>query len=951
MQTRLEASDRATLAPFTGRNAELSSLETAVREAATGAGRMVLVVGEAGMGKSRIIHELRERVRHTDARVLLGRCRSYGGVSPYLPIVEFLRDIIGAAPDEDGNQLAAKIRRIDSSLEPFLPLYLHLLSARSEAYPVPRHLQGEDLHAAMVDAVIAMVMTAARQSPLLLLLEDWHWADNASREVLQRLAEIVDSLPIAIIVATRPEPAVLAELGSLGTIVQLGALERSSTAILMTALLDADRIGDALVAGVHDRTGGNPFFIEQVVHTLHEEGAIVTKGGETTLTRDIESLRLPDTVQAVIRARIDRLDGDSREVLRIASVIGREFGRTVLVAAVPREIDTLRALERLRNAALVQQVHVVPEPVYRFKHVLTQEVAYGSLLAHQRQAAHGAIGQALEREAGHVDDLAETLAHHFGQAESWAAAVKYGTRAAERLSALSQYANALAMFERLQTWVSHLPDDAARRDVMADILLEQERLCETLGQRERQQQIIDELISLLAPHGASSRLAEAYVRQGDLLTLLKRFDAADRALNTVLRLSRDGGDKVLERNALRSLGLLRWHQDRHRDALAIAETTLEINRSLGDDLAAAGDLSNIGNILRGMGELDRARAVFEEALEMPALQRDPTLMPSIMHNLALVHRASGDLDLALDYLQRADDLRREKLLPLGRAIHLTTIAHIHLQQGDADKALQIYRQAVELSRRSRHADGLAQSLRLLGELQFGLQQDDVAAVANLLEAATLFAQLEDHAAEAQAWTQVAAGRERLGDWAPARESWTEVRRLRQTLGDRKGELDALEGFARAARRDQEQAVAITAFEDALAMANALGEQAREAALHNTLGILEWERGRYLDALGHYESGLRLCRTIGDRTHEGLMLNSMGVTLARLQRHEEARTVLEDSVALTRETGERLLEAHALTALGDVSLHLGRPETARECHGAAAALRRTFDRNTTDLQKG
>lgn len=938
IHTRLEAADGAALAPFTGRGAELATLEAVVTDARRGAGGVVLVVGEAGMGKSRIVHELRERIRTSNTRVLLGRCRSYGGVSPYLPIVEFLGDILGAGGPSGADSVVAGVRELDSSLEPFIPLYLHLLSIASDEFAVPRHLQGEHLHAAMLEAVIALVMSAAQRAPLLLLLEDWHWADDASREVLQRLVEVVDSLPIAVVVAARPEPGVLADIGSKGRVVQLGPLGPSATMKMLCALLGADRIGEDLVAQLHERTGGNPFFLEEVAHTLREEGAVVAAGGETKLTRDLESLELPDTVQAIVRARIDRLDGAAREVLRIASVIGREFSRGLLLPAVPREIDTPRALERLRVAALIQQVRVVPEPVYRFKHVLTQEVAYGSLLEHQRKTAHGDIGRALEGDAGdHVDEQAERLAHHFGQAEAWEDAVKYGRRAAERLRALSQFANALTVLERVQEFARHLPDTPERRAWIADVLLDQERLCETLGHRLRQQEIITQLIALLAPHGASSRLAEAYLRQGDLLTLLKRFDAADRALHTVVRLSRDGGDKVLERNALRSVGLLRLHQERHAEALPIAEKTLELSRELGDESGAIGDLSNIGNILRALGEYERGRLVLEEALALPAAAGDPGRTGTVLHNLANVHRAVGDIDRALECLHRADDAMRLSLMPIQRSFHLTTIAHIRLQQGDVDAAMRTYQQAVDLSRRARHAEGLAQALRLLGELQLGMRQD-AAAADHLSEAAGLFAQLEDRASEAHAWAQVATACERHGEWERAARAWTDVRRLRQALADRPGELDALEGSARAARRAASPGDAVPAFEEALLLATSLGARDRQLALHNTLGILEWERGRFLDALAHYESGLRLCRDTGDRAHEGLMLNSMGVTLARLHRAEEARTVLEESVALNRATGERLLEAHALAALADVTLQAGRPELTCEYLEASLAIR-------------
>lgn len=935
--TRLEATDPSAFTPFTGRTAELTQLERLVAESRNGCGHIAVVVGDAGIGKSRIIHELREHVRGSALRVLQGRCRSFGGISPYSPIVEVLRDVVGATSGGDAAAIVQKVREIDTALDPFLPFYLDLLAVASEEFPVPRHLRGEHFHVAMLDAVAALLMAAADRTPLLMLLEDWHWADDGSREVLLRVAEVVDSHPITIVVTTRPEPGILAELAAKGTVVRLDPLERSAAAVLLRALLRTDRVSEDLISRVQERTGGNPFFLEQIAHTLHEEGVLVTSRGETVLARDVEGLRLPATVQAVIRARLDRLDGDAREVLRVASVIGREFGRGLLIAAVPPHIDTPQSLERLRAAVLIQQVRVVPEPVYRFKHVLTQEVAYDSFLEHQRKAAHGAIGRALEREgAGRLDEQAETLAHHFGEAESWPEAIDYGRRAAERLRGLSQFANSLAMFERLQQWVANLPDDAVRRHLLADILLEQERLCETLGQRKRQQEIISELISLLAPHGASSKLAEAYLRQGDLLTLVKQFDGAERALTTALRLCRDVSDKRLERGALRSVGLMRWHQDRHAEALEIAEKALEFDRAVGDERSIIGDLANIGNILRALGDYDRARAVLEEALAMPAAEREPPPVSSVLHNLANVHRACGNLDAALDCLLRADDAMRVNMLPIHRSFHLTTIAHIRLQQGDVDAALLTYQQAVDLSRRARHAEGLAQALRLLGEVQFRLRQD-AAAAANLSEAASLFAQLEDAASQADLGAKVAVARERLGEWSAARDAWAAVLELRKSQGDPLGELDAHEGVARAQRHIVD-GDPVPSFEHALALAAVLGARTRQLALRNVLGIIHFERGAYHTALGHYDAAVRLCREAGDRVHEGLMLNSMGLTLTRLRRYDESRTVLEESVALNRATGERLLEAHGLAALAEVSTSLGRPAIARDYLDAALALR-------------
>ena len=259
---------------------------------------------------------------------------------------------------------------------------------------------------------------------------------------------------------------------------------------------------------------------------------------------------------------------------------------------------------------------------------------------------------------------------------------------------------------------------------------------------------------MLAPRGASERLAQAYLRQGDLLTLLKRFNEADRALSTSLRLSRERHDAALERHVLRSIGLLRWHEGRYPEALAITDSALEIDRERHDELAVAGDLANRGQILKCMGEYELARASLEEAIAIPAQAAEPATLTYNLHMLANICRSQGDLDSAYAHLQRADEISRRRLRPILRSFHLMGIAHVLLQRGEIEQSLRAYEESVETSRRSRHADGLVQSLRAQGEVLLGLGRY-AEALPPLQEAARLFAQLGDQASGVEMLCSVA----------------------------------------------------------------------------------------------------------------------------------------------------------------------------------------------------
>lgn len=943
LQTRLEVAQRTGLTPYAGRSRELGILEEQLSAAVRGTGGLVIVLGEAGSGKSRLLYELRRRVSDSSACLLMGRCDAYGRTTPYLPFVQLLRELLGLADEEDPqgshDEIVARVRAICDSLDDFLPLYFALLSIPSSDYPLPRHLQGEHLHAAMLEAIAALITLQAKRQPTVLLLEDWHWADEASRATLEQLDEIAPAHQLLIIVTCRPETITGWSAGESRTLVHLGPLALDASTEIMRAVLGVERVSTELAHRLHERTAGNPFFLEETCHALIEERALVIRDGEVVAASVTGEVQLPETVQAVIRTRLDRLDPEARDALRMASVIGREFSRDVLDAVAGPSQNLTRALERLRGSGLVQQTSVAPEPVYRFKHVLTQEVAYDSLLEHQRATLHAAAGRAIEqRYAERLDEHLERLAHHFSRAEEWRAAIRYGIRAADRAQGLSQFADGLATLDLVQDWLSHIPDAAERNDLLADVLLRQERLCETLGLRARQLRLVEELIALLAPSGASMKLAEAYLRQGDVCTLLRRFDAADRALGTALRISREQGDAAGERNAWRSIGLLRSHAARYDEAIASLQRALAMDRELGESGAAAADLASLGNVFRNMRQHERALAQLEQALADLTARDDPTKRCAVMTVIASVHRELGDMTMALRYLESARDEAVERRLPIVASFSLLALAHVYLQQDRVDESLRTYRQAIDLARRARHAEGLAQSLRALGEVLSGLGRL-IEALPQLGEAAVLFAQLEDRETQALMHVRLATIHEQLGDFSEAGTAWQAARTLSRKVGDLRAEARALEGIARAARQGSTPAATIALYEEALRYTVRIGDRERELSVRNSLGIIHWEEGAYADALRHYEIALQLCRDLEDRVHEGLVLNSLGATLLRLNRLEEARTALEDAARTNSASGQRRLEAHSLATLGDVCLAIGRTADARRHVEGSLAIRR------------
>ncbi len=943
VRSRLDGAAIDSLTPFVGRERERAELLARLAAVRQGSGSFTAIVGEAGVGKSRLLRELRAGAFASDVRVLVGHCDAYARSTPFAPFIETIADALampeGGTPSERHEALLLSTRAIDRSLEEFLPLLLALLSIPSAAYPVPEQLRGELLQSAMLDAIAALLTVGSHAQPTLLLLEDWHWADEASRAALRNLSEILANSPLMLVATSRPDATI--EWGSSDhlRVLHLTPLDGAATWAIACGVLGASHISPELAQQLHERTGGNPFFLEEVCEALREVGAVAVLDGVATTSGDTGTVLVPETVQAVLRTRIDRLDVHALDVVRIASVIGRDFARGVLDAVYESRDALPQALERLKASGLVQQVGVVPEPLFRFKHALTQEVAYDSLLEHQRASMHLAVGRAIEaRYAGRLESHVDKLAHHFGRAESWAEAVNYGLQSADRTMDLNQNADALHTLERVERWLARMPDDSSRRDLEADVLFRQERLSETLGMRNRQLGLVERLIALLAPFGPSERLAQAYLRQGDAFTLLRRFQSAERALETSLHIANERADSAGERNALRSIALLRSHEGRHADALAIIERVLELGREASDTRAEAGDLATMANILRAMGDSARALTVLEAALERTAATDNPVRYGALLNVIGTVHRDLGDYDRALEYFHRLMNDGLEHRHPVISSFTLPAIAHIQLQQGLVEESLATYQQALDINLKARFAEGSAHASRSLGEVLVGLSRLSEA-LPHLRRAAELFAQLEDHVNTAMMWRRLALAYERLHEPEQARDSWERARAVHLSSGNAAGEAEALDGLARAERQlDVAPEQIIARYEDALALAVRVGDRKRELTVRNALGIVHWQRGEYREAVNHYEVALRLCRENADRVHEALILNSLGASLHQLKRWDEARTALVEAVRVTEQTGELQLRAHAYATLGDVAIASGRLEEARERFTQSLLLR-------------
>ena len=494
-RTRLQAFAARGLTRFVGRQAEIEALRQALERAGTSHGQVVAVIGEPGVGKTRLVYEF-TRSHHThDWLVLESSSVSYGKATAYLPVRDLLKAYFQIDDRDDGRKirekLTGKLLTLDAALGPTLPAFLTLLDVPVE----DRHWQ--DLDPAQrrqrtLEAIKGLLLRESQVQPLLLVFENLHWIDAETQAVLDSLIESLPTARLLLLVNYRPEYQHGWGNKTYYTQLRLDPLPPASAEELLQALLGDDPSLVPLKRLLIERTEGNPFFLEESVRALVETGVLVGERGAYRLAKSLDSLQVPATVQAVLAARIDRLPPEEKRLLQTAAVIGTEVPFALLQAIVELSEEELRrGLGHLQAAEFLYETSLFPELEYTFKHALTHEVAYGSLLQERRRALHARIVEASERlYADRLTEQAERLAQHAFRGEVWDKAVAYGRQAGTRALARSALREVVACFEQALAALTHLPESRATQEQAIDLRFDLRNALWSLGEFR---QVLDSL--------------------------------------------------------------------------------------------------------------------------------------------------------------------------------------------------------------------------------------------------------------------------------------------------------------------------------------------------------------------------------------------------------------------------------------------------------------------------
>jgi len=917
------------------RDSQKAILAAAIERVADGQGGICSVIGEAGLGKSRLITEVRLQMRHLPVRWLEGRGLSFGQTLSYWPFLEILRAASNISEDEAPTASWRNFNALVTSLFPegseeIVPYLASLLGL-----PVPPDLQSRIKHLDARAMGLQVLLTSrrfferlARQRPLVLVFEDLHWFDQSSTELIEHLFPLIETVPLVLCCVSRPDqtsPAArVRDVAKLNfatrhTDIALEPLSIEDSGALFEDLVDTQadspRLRDLVLAKVE----GNPFFLEEVVRSLIATRVLVREDllGTWRLTIPVEQIQIPETIQGVIMARVDRLDDSVKQVLKAASVIGRSFLYRILdaLAQTDRQLD--RQLAELVGAELIREHRRLPELEYIFNHALVQEATYASIVVERRRQLHLNTAECIEELfPARLEEFYGVLAYHYAAAEVWEKAQDYLFKAGDQARRIAADAEALTHYRHAMEAYGRVFGD--RWTPLQRATLER-KIGEALFRRGDHDQALEYLQRALThidiPYAQSRpglRLAlfREVMRQIGHRFLPRLFTS--RAMRKETPVVEEIARIYLD------LGWIHYFTDQERliyDTVTILNRTEEAGFDSGTLLGASG----VGLILDLVGLFGVARRYHDRAVTIAQRVEDPAAIGFAYHLLGYHEFLTGEWNSALEHLQQAVQMYRNAGVLREWGATVAVIARLHVYQGNFQVALQL---CSELNKIGQDAGdpqlnvwGLTTQAAVwccVGSLQ--------AAEANDHAAIELCRGIPDYEDLTYAGGNLGWCRLRNSDIDGAIAVLEEATNLAHERGLRGHETTfALSGLAQAyvLKADAAQGAArVSALKKAGSACRAALRQGRlfrggASCAMRSQGLYDWVKGNHAAARRWWERSLGIAQELGARYDMGMTMLEMGQRIGDPQFLRRAETVFSEIGAeLDLATTHRLRQSPA-----------------------------------------
>jgi class 3 adenylate cyclase/tetratricopeptide (TPR) repeat protein len=831
---RLQATVARGLTRFVGREQELAALTQALAQAGRGQGQLMALLGEAGVGKSRLVYELIHSPVTQGWRVLESAAVSYGRATPYFPVMDLLKRYAHVEDTDDARTIRAKVTgqvlMLDETLQDALPALFALLDVLPDDSPF-RQLDPTQRRQRTLMALKRLLLRESQVQPLLLVCEDLHWIDTETQTLLDSLVESLPTARLLLLVNYRPEYQHSWGSKTYYTQLRLDPLPPASTDELLQTLLGNDPSLAPLKQLLIARTEGNPFFLEESVRTLEETGVLVGEGSASRLAQALLTIQMPATVQAVLAARMDRLPPEDKRLLQTAAVIGTEVPLALLQTIAEEHTEILhQSLAHLQTSEFLYETQLFPDQVYMFKHALTHEVAYDSLLQNRRRVLHAQIVAALEALAGdRVAEQVDRLTHHALRGEVWAKALVYCRQAGEKAMARPAYREAVEYFEQALRALQHLPEQRDTREQAIDLRLALRTALRPSGDSARILAYLHEAEALAAALDDPRRLGQISISLSNYFRFMGAYDQAIATAQRALAFATTGGEGVLHAQANASLGYAyRAQGDYRRASDCLRQTVVSLEGARRHELfgqvflPAVNACAWLAVCHAELGMFAEGTALGEEGLRIAEAVAHPASLMLALWGMGLLSLRQGDLRRALPRLERAVGLCQDADLPVWFPLMAPALGAAYTLAGRIADAVPLLLQAMEQATVMERVDLQARCHLSLGVVQL------------------LTDRLEDAHALAERALAHARGYQERGDEAYALHLLGEI----------------------AARRDppeSEQAEAY--YQQALTLAEELGMRPLQAHCHHGLGTLYAATGQRQQARAALSTAIEMYRAM------------------------------------------------------------------------------------------
>ena len=736
------------------RVADLDTLYECGRRLLAGRGQVVAVMGDSGLGKSRLTRELQRRLfgdgDDDAAREVVdqitwveGRAQSFSEQVSYWLATQMWHGLMGtraeANPDdvlfalwEQAEALLGREKARDAV--PFLanlldlPLHDEWAEWVNELEPGVRQKQ-------TFWAAREFLTAAARHQPLVVVLDDLHWADEASLALFENLFAVTDAAPLMFCLIFRERhdkgcwrlrDRAAAEYSHRYTEVALDRLDPADSRHLLYRLAPGASFGHELEAEILDKTAGNPFYLEEVIRSLIASGALVRDDAAAPrnglaecwrVTDRAAQITVPDTLQGAILARIDRLTEDARQALQMAAVIGRRFEAQVLSGLTEAEAEMEGLLAQLERSDLIETAALEPRPVYAFPDALVQEVAYESLLVQRREEFHGRVGTTLERMfAGREEQSCELLAYHFGRSNDRPRAVRYLDMAARE--AEKKFANETAI-EHDRQLLALLGDDEAHWQERFAVLSRRERVLGLIGRQADREADLMDMLDLTVAHESHERLADVKNELADLYQWTSRYTEAEEAARDALARHTELGNASGRAAALHLLGVLHYYRGDYPVAHTALEEAARLRRQTGDKSGEAWSTMYLGMIHFVQGDYARAAELHGRALETARAHQDWFHEGIYLTNAARVALRLGEYDRAIEQFEQSLEMKRRVGDRNGQGFSLNQLGLTYIYLERYEEAEEALRASLVVRQEIHDERGVAYCLHGLGMAALG----------------------------------------------------------------------------------------------------------------------------------------------------------------------------------------------------------------------------------------